>query len=382
MTLLQYKLEVVKNTRNTLNITLTNASKYPVRFLRWNTPFDSLEANIFDVKMFDGEIVDYIGKRAKRQILYQESTLYIDSKSSLSINVNIGRFYNFKAIAVHIVRISSLRLHFTEVTNRNEKVTEDTLKIAETSCNTVEIEIYPEDNLYDEHPLSSEIPSIPIEGKPIAFEYDETHTPTPICPPIFLCMRPAYHIGGECYNRRYISYPEVIGTNEETKNSLKRLYLKLIKTYIMHRGEWIPDRWDFHTCPIYKKWFGSYNKYLALHVAKTLSAITSYRGCMPYSIIVDNFCTKNKDTVAYFRKSNDPTRVDVLGICSLFFRLNETGLNSKPGTIGHELSHGYGNTEDHGYGINECIILAKNEPEKAIENADSYQYYLEEKKPF
>ena len=65
---------------------------------------------------------------------------------------------------------------------------------------------------------------------------------------------------------------------------------------------------------------------------------------------------------------------------SLFW--NETqdeDYNSKAGTIIHEVSHFVltGNTDDITYGVEHSKELAKNDPDKALTNADNFQYFSE-----
>jgi hypothetical protein len=61
-----------------------------------------------------------------------------------------------------------------------------------------------------------------------------------------------------------------------------------------------------------------------------------------------------------------------------------TGSMSIAGTILHELSHYHCNTNDRGpfatehYGDGNCQPLAGNNPDYAVNNADSYRYYLEQ----
>jgi hypothetical protein len=54
-------------------------------------------------------------------------------------------------------------------------------------------------------------------------------------------------------------------------------------------------------------------------------------------------------------------------------------IDSMAGVIAHEVSHftKYGNTEDHAYGRNKCERLALKNSPQALENADSFEYFLE-----
>lgn len=60
-------------------------------------------------------------------------------------------------------------------------------------------------------------------------------------------------------------------------------------------------------------------------------------------------------------------------LCDLYFTLND---NMRSGTMYHELTHKVLATEDHCYDPEPCRRLASHEPNKAIRNADNYQFFL------
>jgi len=82
------------------------------------------------------------------------------------------------------------------------------------------------------------------------------------------------------------------------------------------------------------------------------------------------------DTYAYVLPG-DLTKIN-LGLA--FFNAPATGTNSKLGAIIHEVTHFFltGNTDDIRYGKNQCLQLAQQEPDSALKNADSYEYFIEE----
>jgi Lysine-specific metallo-endopeptidase len=82
---------------------------------------------------------------------------------------------------------------------------------------------------------------------------------------------------------------------------------------------------------------------------------------------------------AYVRPS-DMTRM-VLGLA--FFKAPEVGHDSRFGTIIHEMTHYWltGNTDDHAVGLGASLALAKSDTARALQNADSYQYFVEEAAP-
>jgi peptidyl-Lys metalloendopeptidase len=57
-----------------------------------------------------------------------------------------------------------------------------------------------------------------------------------------------------------------------------------------------------------------------------------------------------------------------------------TGIDSKSGTIIHELAHFsiLAGTTDHAYGQSTCKSLAQSNPAKALMNSDNLQYFVED----
>lgn len=90
-------------------------------------------------------------------------------------------------------------------------------------------------------------------------------------------------------------------------------------------------------------------------------------------------CASN--SIAYVYGSLNDNKIY---LCDRFWSLPASiTIDSRPGTIIHELSHFhdmftlYDGTEDHRYGPTACRNLAKTEPHKAVDNADSYEYTFE-----
>jgi peptidyl-Lys metalloendopeptidase len=64
-------------------------------------------------------------------------------------------------------------------------------------------------------------------------------------------------------------------------------------------------------------------------------------------------------------------------LCSSFWSAPAMGSDSKAGALIHEHSHNAARTEDLTYGRSQARELAARSPERAIRNADNYQYYVE-----
>lgn len=64
-------------------------------------------------------------------------------------------------------------------------------------------------------------------------------------------------------------------------------------------------------------------------------------------------------------------------LCALFWTLSPAGFDTFYGTIVHEMSHLNAGTDDVTYGLANCRDLADGDPDQAITNADSYEYFVE-----
>jgi peptidyl-Lys metalloendopeptidase len=74
-----------------------------------------------------------------------------------------------------------------------------------------------------------------------------------------------------------------------------------------------------------------------------------------------------------------PTRPYQVWLCPLFWRVRNSGRDSKAGTLVHETSHfdRIGNTDDYVYGVYASRWLAIYYPSYAVFNADNYEYFVE-----
>ena len=66
-------------------------------------------------------------------------------------------------------------------------------------------------------------------------------------------------------------------------------------------------------------------------------------------------------------------------LCNAFWSAPNTGTDSKAGTLVHETSHFnvVASTDDWAYGQSACKSLAKSNTTKAVDNADSHEYFAE-----
>lgn len=78
-----------------------------------------------------------------------------------------------------------------------------------------------------------------------------------------------------------------------------------------------------------------------------------------------------------------PDQFGVVYLCPIFWKIDLAGADSQAGTLIHEASHFLvnGGTQDHEYGQEDCMELARTKPQDAITNADNYEYFAENDPP-
>jgi len=121
----------------------------------------------------------------------------------------------------------------------------------------------------------------------------------------------------------------------------------------------------------YTGWFGPVDHARATTVARHFAAIRDAFATRP--VTVD--CACNKSWYAYVYP-NEPYTIHV---CKAFWTAPMTGTDSKGGTLVHEMSHFtvVAGTDDRVYGQAAAAALAGSDPDRAIDNADSHEYFGE-----
>jgi peptidyl-Lys metalloendopeptidase len=121
----------------------------------------------------------------------------------------------------------------------------------------------------------------------------------------------------------------------------------------------------------YTGWFGPVDNARATTVARHFAAIRD--AFATRQITVD--CACNKSWYAYVYP-NEPYTIHV---CKAFWTAPMTGTDSKGGTLVHEMSHFtvVAGTDDWVYGQAAAAALAGSDPDRAIDNADSHEYFSE-----
>jgi peptidyl-Lys metalloendopeptidase len=127
--------------------------------------------------------------------------------------------------------------------------------------------------------------------------------------------------------------------------------------------------------PRYTTWFGAFStsgwNTASSHFQAIRSAVDA--GVLTFD------CGCKQQYYAYVYP-NQPYRIY---LCRVFWSAPMSGTDSKSGTLIHETSHFnvVAGTDDHAYGQTACRELALSDPTRALNNADSHEYFAENTPP-
>lgn len=124
--------------------------------------------------------------------------------------------------------------------------------------------------------------------------------------------------------------------------------------------------------PRYVTWFGAFSTAGWNKAAADYGAIAGAFANAP----LDFDCKCKQKNVYAFVYANRPYTIH---LCGAFWSAPMSGTDSKGGTLVHEMSHFdvTAGTSDWAYGQTACKSLAISDPTKALDNADSHEYFAE-----
>ncbi len=122
----------------------------------------------------------------------------------------------------------------------------------------------------------------------------------------------------------------------------------------------------------YITWFGppycSYYDYVIANYKRVFGSMWADR----YTIDLTGTGSSCSDANAYTKPGTM-----IVNLCQAFWTLPMGGLDSKAGTLLHEVTHDITGTFDYTYGEANCEALAAINPFKAVHNAANYRYFAE-----
>jgi peptidyl-Lys metalloendopeptidase len=121
----------------------------------------------------------------------------------------------------------------------------------------------------------------------------------------------------------------------------------------------------------YTTWFGTYS---SSRYSTVRSHFSNIRSAMDTASVRFN-CTCTDSAYAYVY----PTQPYTIYLCNAFWSAGSTETDSKAGTLVHEMSHFnvVAGTDDWAYGQSAARNLARTNTTRAVDNADSHEYFAE-----
>jgi len=302
-----------------VTVTLSNDTQHTVRVLKWFTPVDGVEESILVVKR-DGQPVAYIGPHYKRPAATEKDYISLKAGESVTSAVNLGEYYDLSQSGQYEVTygVNSFNL-FSERGNAFQA----------------------------KDVLSSEKITMNVAGR------QPTARPTPPPPP---------PDGGNAYNAcSTTQQAQIVAARNQAKT-----YASDAENYLIGHASGTPR---------YVEWFGAFTTSRYNLVKSHFTAISD--AWDNAGVTFDCKCKQPYYAYVY------PNQAYNIYLCKYFWLAPLAGTDSRAGTLIHEMSHFdvVAGTDDFAYGQDAARDLADSDPDDAIRNADSHEYYAENTPP-
>jgi len=314
-----------------LRVTITNTSSTPQYVLKWHTPFAGIEDRIFDVTR-DGVALPYLGKHYKRGAPTAKDYYLLKPGASHTSKVEISSVYDMTVTGDYAVKYhaASADLFMPKQDARS------LMSAASAGADMGE-----------------------IESAPVSLWVDGIHARGTVIGAPFELSKAAGTVGtmslstSGCTSSQASSITSAIAAAKTMANSGVN--------YLTAGTQGTR----------YKKWFGSYTSSRYATAKTHFTAIKNALDTKP--IVVDCSCKESYYAYVY------PTQPYKIYVCNAFWSAPTSGTDSKGGTLVHELSHfnAVAATDDWVYGQSGAASLAISNPTKALDNADSHEYFGE-----
>jgi peptidyl-Lys metalloendopeptidase len=307
-----------------VRFTLTNTGRTTVRVLAWQTPFEGIEHDVFEIG-FGNEPVAYVGLWAKRGAPSAADYLVFKPGESRSVEIDLSEAYAMSKTGTYSVRYRTLLADATDGAGR---------------------------------PLAKGglLPS--IASAPLLLYADGSEA--------FL-REPAPGFGTPAAIKALNPSPSFERCTTTQQSELVTA-LNAARAYAVDsRGYTNGGR----TGARYTTWFGTY---LASRYTTVNAHYNAIDDALGNQVMTFN-CGCKKQYFAYVYP-NQPYRIY---LCRAFWNAANTGTDSRAGTLIHEVSHFdvVANTDDVVYGTANAKALATSNPNDAVRNADNHEYFSE-----
>ncbi|MEO6324974.1 MAG: M35 family metallo-endopeptidase [Thermoanaerobaculia bacterium] len=297
----------------TVRFTISNDSEAPISVYIWDTPLGEIENDLFDVTR-DGERVAYLGIIAKRLDPTSADFIRLRSGHSRSAVIELSALYDMSRPGFYTVQYRA--------------------------------------GLAGVVPASGARAAEALNSNSVALRLTGEARPSPIA---------------DASSRAALATTSFVSCSATQQTTLSTQALPSARTYASNASSSLTSS----SATRYQTWFGAPDTARFNTVKSHFQSLAST--LLNQNISFDCGCKKTYYAYVY------PTRPYEIHLCKAFWTAPVTGTDSKAGTIIHETSHFnvVAGTDDWTYGQSSCKSLAISSPDKAIDNADSHEYYAE-----
>lgn len=310
-----------------LKYTISNTSDKSITILKWNTPIEGINANIFNILSDDIPVL-YTGKLIKRGNPRPEDYVTIKPNEVISGEVNLEDAYYISKSGDYSIVLNTVIPDFgydsPEQLSAKKAFNARSLKSNKRTFKLVEDKNLPE---FETNSLG-----------------ETASQKTPSCVNCSIIQQVALNTAlSNAQSYSSVAYNDLINAPEDQRSTAER--------YIAWFGTYSASNWNTVS-----------NYFNAINSALTNQTITFHCDC-------------NENYYAYVY-ANQPYHIY---ICSSYWSAPDTGTDSKSGVVIHEASHFsvVASTQDYVYGQSLSKILASTFPSRAVSNADNYEYFAE-----
>ncbi len=303
----------------TMRWSLQNEGLDAVGVLRWRTPLQGFDTDLFEVRV-NGHEVAYLGRVVKYGAPAAGDFVRIPAGGAITAIIDLAAAYDMSEPGVYTVRYRGDLLDFQGV-----RVAKNAA--APGPVRTYESALQIEDRGEPRHRSAVDFGSL----------FGDARTPGYVA----------------CNSGQQSALGTALG-NAETASGESLTWLN------GHVGD-----------SRYTTWFGAYD---AGRYATVTDHFTKIKGAFTNQTVTFHCdCTSSAYAYVY------PTQPYNIWLCNAFWNAPAKGTDSKAGTLIHEMSHFnvVASTNDNAYGQTACKKLAQKQPRKAVDNADSHEYYAE-----
>jgi peptidyl-Lys metalloendopeptidase len=315
-----------------VRFTLTNQGADDLLVLKWKTPLAGFEGNLFVVER-DGERVAYTGRMVKRAAPRAADYLRLPAGESASVTFDLSSVYDMRQPGYYTVRYEASGIDVVREDFRRGQTVLGTLDALESDTAAM--------TLTGPDLRGGDMGLEPVSASAAG---DKALTPTYL----------------NCTNTNITKIGSAL-TNAQTYAT--NAYNFLVNLATASRS----------TDVRFKTWFGTYT---TSHYSTVQTHYNNLKNAFAgQAFQLDCDCASDNSVYA-FVYANQPYHVH---LCGAFFSAPATGTDSKAGTLVHETSHFtvVAGTADNAYGQSACKSLAISNSTKAVNNADSHEYFAE-----